>query len=202
MSEQPSPAEPRGIRISDADRERAAARLHQALAEGRITVSELEERLSVVYAARYETDLRPPLADLPGAEVATSTSSSLVTPPDAPPVVLRAGMSTIKRSGKWDVPPRLRLQSAMGSVVLDFCDTALPYTVVDIEVDLGAGSAKLLVPDDATADVDGVVASMGTVKSSVPSLRRPGVPHFVVHGRAGMGSVTVRRRYRFAGHYF
>jgi hypothetical protein len=24
----------------------------------------------------------------------------------------------------------------------------------------------------------------------------------VVHGRAGMGSVTVRRRYRIAGHYF
>jgi hypothetical protein len=28
------------------------------------------------------------------------------------------------------------------------------------------------------------------------------MPHFVVHGRAGMGSVTVRRRYRIAGHYF
>jgi hypothetical protein len=43
---------------------------------------------------------------------------------------------------------------------------------------------------------------MGTVKSSVPSVQRPGTPHFVVHGRAGMGSVTVRRRYRFAGHFF
>ena len=202
VSEQPSPAQPRGIRISDADRERAAARLHQALAEGRITVSELEERLSVVYAARYEADLRPPLADLPGAEVAIDASTGLATPPDVPPVVLRAGMSTIKRSGNWDVPPRLRLQSAMGSVVLDFCDTTILYSAIDIEVDLGAGSAKLLVPDGATANVDGVVASMGTVKSSVPSVQRPGTPHFVIHGRAGMGSVTVRRRYRFAGHFF
>jgi hypothetical protein len=33
---------PRGIRISDAERERAAARLQQALAEGRITLTELE----------------------------------------------------------------------------------------------------------------------------------------------------------------
>jgi hypothetical protein len=197
----PSP-EPRGIRISDADRERAAERLHQALAEGRITVSELEERLTVVYGARYEADLRPPLADLPGAEVAVGPVAPLAVPSDAPPVVLRAGMSTIKRSGAWDVPARLRLQSAMGSVVLDFCDTPIPYPVIDVEVDLGAGSAKLLVPDDATANVDDVVASMGTVKCSVPSVRRPGVPHFVVHGRAGMGSVTVRRRYRFAGHFF
>jgi hypothetical protein len=195
-----SPSESRGFRISDADRERAAQRLHQALAEGRITLSELEERLTVVYAARYEADLRPPFADLPDPDTIVARPVPVV-PSDAPPLVLRAGMSTIKRSGSWDVPPRLRLQSAMGSVVLDFCETVIP-PVVDIEVDLGAGSAKLLVPDESTANVDDVVASMGTVKSSVPSVPRPGVPHFVVHGRAGMGSVTVRRRYRIAGHYF
>ena len=193
------PAEPPGIRISDADRERAAERLHRALSEGRITLSELEERLAVVYAARYEADLLPPFADLPGDDAGPAL---LAVPSDAPPVVLRADMSTIRRSGAWDVPPRLRVKSAMGSVVLDFCEAEIRYPVVDIEVDLGAGSAKLLVPDDATANVDGVVASMGTVKSSVPSATRPGVPHFVVHGRAGMGSVTVRRRYRIVGHYF
>ena len=202
MTEQPSQP-PRGIRISDADREGAAARLHQALAEGRISLTELEERLAVVYAAKYEADLRPPLADLPGPEVPVGSAGALAPPPpDVPPVVLRAGMSTIKRSGAWDVPPRLRLQSAMGSVILDFCDTTIRHAVVDIEVDLGAGSARLLVPDESTANVDGVVASMGTVKSSVPSVQRPGVPHFVVHGRAGMGSVTVRRRYRIARHFF
>jgi hypothetical protein len=43
---------------------------------------------------------------------------------------------------------------------------------------------------------------MGTVKSNVPSRQRQGIPHFVVHGRAGMGSVTVRRRYKIAGHFF
>jgi hypothetical protein len=197
------PPDPPGIRISDADRERAAARLHDALAEGRITVTELEERLSVVYAARYEDDLRPPLADLPGGDVAVTSAAPLaIAPTDTPPVVLRAGMSTIRRSGEWDVPARLRLQSAMGSVVLDFCDTTIRHAVVDIEVDLGAGSARLLLPDEATANVDDVVASMGTVKSSVPSVQRSGAPHFVVHGRAGMGSVTVRRRYRFAGRHF
>lgn len=203
MSESPSSPEPRGIRISDADREKAAQRLHQALGEGRITLSELEERLALVYAARYEADLYPPLADLPGADVVAGAGAPMVpAPSDAPPVVLRAGMSTIKRSGAWDVPARLQVHSAMGSVVLDFCDATIRYPVIDIEVDLGAGSAKLLLPDEATANVDDVVAGMGTVKSSVPSIRRPGVPHFVLHGRAGMGSVTVRRRYRIAGRYF
>jgi hypothetical protein len=65
MSTPPQP--PRGLRISDADRERAAERLQTAMAEGRITFTELDERLAAVYAARYEAELLPPLADLPGA---------------------------------------------------------------------------------------------------------------------------------------
>lgn len=55
----------RPIRISDADRERAAQRLPEAMAEGRITLLELEDRLGVAYAARYPAELAPPLADLP-----------------------------------------------------------------------------------------------------------------------------------------
>jgi hypothetical protein len=198
------PPDPPGIRISDADRERAAGRLQQALAEGRITVSELEERLSVVYAARYEAELVPPLADLPGgvAPVASSVVVPGAVEPAGAPLVLKAGMSTLKRTGDWDVPPRLRLQSAMGTIVLDFCDTVIHHAVVDVEVDVGAGTVRLLLPDDATANVDEVTSGMGTVKSRVPSRPRDGVPHFVVHGHTGMGTVVVRRRYSLGGFTF
>lgn len=195
----PQPPESSGIRISDAEREQAAQRLHQAMSEGRITLSELEERLSVVYAAKYEADLFPPLADLPLTDAVSGlavTSGAVPVTPSGPPVVLRAGMSTIKRAGDWQVPSRMRLHSSMGTIVLDFCDTVIRHPVVEIEVDVGAGSVRLLVPDDATANVDDVAAQMGTVKSNVPSRPRPGAVHFVVHGRTGMGSVTVRRRYK------
>ena len=198
MSVQP-PDGPPGIRISDADRERAAARLNEAMSEGRITLAELEERLTAVYAARYEADLRPPLADLPGSDVVAPQAVALPSTPDGRPVVLKAGMSTIKRTGDWDVPARLRLESSMGTIVLDFCDTTIRHPVIEIEVDAGAGTVRLLVPDDATANVDDVVSGMGTVKSKVPSRPRPGAVHFVVHGRTGMGSVTVRRRYQVGG---
>lgn len=60
------PGEGREIRISDADRERVAARLNHALGEGRISVEELQERLSVVYGARFGSELLPVLSDLPG----------------------------------------------------------------------------------------------------------------------------------------
>ena len=191
---------PPGIRISDADRERAAARLQQALAEGRITLSELEERLTVVYAARYATDLLPPFADLPGADVPVPQVAP-ARPSTDRPLVLRTGMGTLRRSGPWTVPSQIRVQSVMGTVILDFGDTTVP-PVVDVSLELGAGSARLLLPNGASADVDGMVAGMGTVRSRVASSPVPGRPHFRVHGRSAMGSVMVRYRYRLAGHRF
>ena len=194
---QPSP----GIRISDADRERAAARLQQALAEGRITLSELEERLAVVYAARYAADLLPPFADLPGDDVVPVQPATPTPAAAGQPLVLRSGMGTLRRSGPWTVPSRILVQSVMGSVILDFGDTTVPPEV-DVALELGAGSARLLLPDGASADVDGMVSGMGTVRSKVSSTPAPGRPHFRVHGRSAMGSVTVRYRYRVAGHRF
>jgi len=167
------------------------------MSEGRITVAELEERVAAVYAARYAAELRSPLADLPGDDVVALPAVD--AQPVAKPVELRAGASGIKRTGEWSVPARLRVKSRMGSVVLDFCEAAIPHPVVEVELALGTGSAKLLVPDDATVNVDGLVATMGAIKNSVASQPRTGAPHFVVRGRARFGSVTVRRRRGFAG---
>ncbi len=190
------PPDPPGFRISDADREHAAQRLQKALSEGRITVAELEERLGVVYAARYAAELRPPLADLP------SDGPPVAVTPAGPPLVLKAGMSAIKRTGPWRVPPRIRVLSGVGSVLLDFCDADNPHPVVEVELELGAGSAKLLVPDDATVNVDNLVPGMGSVRCAVPSTPQPGHPHFVVHGRTAVGSVRVRRRHRLGRYFF
>ena len=57
------------LRASDADRERAADRLQQALLEGRIRQDELEERISRVYRSRTYAELDPVLADLPSSSL-------------------------------------------------------------------------------------------------------------------------------------
>lgn len=190
----------REIRISDADRERAAERLHRALGEGRISVEELQERLTTVYAARFGADLVPVLDDLPGDPL--NLSADVLATPVGPPTVLRGGVSGLRRRGDWAVPSRLRVQSSIGPVLLDFCDAELPRPVVEIELELGAGSTRLLVPADATADVDGLVSAYGSVRSKVPSRSVHGRPHFRVYGRTAAGSVTVRHRYTFAGRHF
>ncbi|BBF98976.1 MULTISPECIES: DUF1707 SHOCT-like domain-containing protein [Pseudonocardia] len=194
------PDERREIRISDADRERAAERLNRAMAEGRISVDELEERLRTVYAARFGADLVPVLDDLPGDPL--NLSADILATPVGPPTVLRGGLGALKRRGQWNVPARLRVQSSFGPVLLDFCEAELPSPVVEVELELGAGSARLLVPDDATADVDGLESSFGSVRSKIAARPVHGRPHFRIYGRTSAGSVTVRTRYTFAGRHF
>lgn len=55
------------MRVSDADRERAAQQLQKAFAEGRITPVELDERLELVFGSKTYGDLTELLSDLPGA---------------------------------------------------------------------------------------------------------------------------------------
>ncbi len=53
------------IRVSDADRERIAARLREHFAEGRLTHDELDERVSATLNAKTFGDLRRVMTDLP-----------------------------------------------------------------------------------------------------------------------------------------
>ena len=55
------------LRISDAERERAAAELAEHYTEGRLTTEEHSERLDRIWAARTRSDLLPMFRDLPGA---------------------------------------------------------------------------------------------------------------------------------------
>ena len=54
------------MRASDQERERAAGRLQSAAAEGRLTISELEERLQTAWAARTRGQLTSLTHDLGG----------------------------------------------------------------------------------------------------------------------------------------
>lgn len=53
------------MRISDADRDRAATALGEHYAQGRLTADEHAERLDAIWTARTGADLAPIFADLP-----------------------------------------------------------------------------------------------------------------------------------------
>ncbi|HEY3711639.1 MAG TPA: DUF1707 domain-containing protein [Amycolatopsis sp.] len=56
---------PARLRASDDDRERVAATIQAAGAEGRLTLEEVEDRLSTVYATRFTDELGELTTDLP-----------------------------------------------------------------------------------------------------------------------------------------
>lgn len=176
------------VRISDADRERAVQRLNDALAEGRLTMPEFEQRVDGVLQARTGSEVQPHLADLPGAPVGPEQGE------------LRATASDLKRTGRWLVPRRLSVFSKAGSVKLDLTEAVVAHPVVELVLEVHAGSTTLVLPRGASVYIDQIelVASTAKVRRKVRSSPEPvGTPHVVVTGKQRAGSLVVRHQRRF-----
>src|SRR3954451_15658076 len=70
------------LRAADADRERVAEVLRDALAEGRLDMEEFEERLEVTYKARTYGELVPVTRDLPAAGAGSAPAVSMRKQPE------------------------------------------------------------------------------------------------------------------------
>jgi hypothetical protein len=173
--DQPGP----GGRLSDAEREHAAELVRRAHDEGRISRDELDRRLAGVYGATVPGELGPLLATMP------MPIEPELTP--GPAVELGAGDSDLERSGHWLVPPRLLVEQSIasrGRVVLDFRAAEIGAARVEVELRLGLdGSALLLVPEGASADLGDLRGPGPLARTDVPHEPGGGV-HFVVSGRA------------------
>jgi len=139
-------------------------------------------------SAVHYSDVEPVLADLPGGALS------------APPrehAELHTAFGTLKRRGAWVVPRRLTATGIIGSVKLDFTDTVITHPVVEITIEVYVGTTVLVLPPDATVDIDGVqlIASPARVRG-VPS--GPGLgTHFVVRGHQVAGRLVVRHKRTF-----
>lgn len=65
MSNTTADTQSTAIRASDAERDHAVALLQRHYADGRLTLTELEERSAAAFAARTQAQLRGLTADLP-----------------------------------------------------------------------------------------------------------------------------------------
>ena len=71
MTAQDATGAPGAVRCSDAEREQTCAALRVAVGEGRLSLSEVEERLEQVYSVRYRHELGALTADLPPSQAAS-----------------------------------------------------------------------------------------------------------------------------------
>lgn len=176
-------------RMSDVDRERVAERLRVAVGEGRLTLEEFEQRLSGVLAARTFGEVSPYVADIPGGPLAVPAPEYLD---------LRTTAATLKRHGTWLVPRRLSVTARAGSVKLDFTEAVIAHSVVEIELNVSAGTTTLVLPAGASADIDNVemIAGSSSVQGVPPNGLGAG-RHFVVRGKQRAGRLIVRYQRRF-----
>jgi uncharacterized protein DUF1707 len=68
MSTSSLPAKQNSVRASDAEREAVVRVVQQAGADGRLTLTETEERLAGIYATRFRHELSPFTDDLPNGQ--------------------------------------------------------------------------------------------------------------------------------------
>lgn len=173
------------LRASDADRDRVVTRLQDALADGLINLDEFHDRSRQALEARTRGELVPVTADLPA-----SAAHALAESDEA--VELRGTFTSVKRSGHWVVPRKIRLRQRMGSAELDFTQAEIAYPVVSIDLDISGGSVEIRLPEGASASLDGVEAVAGSVQDHRKGAAPSGTPHFVFTGAIRWGSVEVR----------
>ncbi|AWS45939.1 DUF1707 domain-containing protein [Streptosporangium sp. 'caverna'] len=181
-AESPDPSHRGELRVSHADREAVVELLSKAAAEGRIDLTELDERLEQALTARTYADLKPLTADLP----------SEVPPNAGKPLVLKGGLHGVARVGRWQVPAKITAYGGMAGVKLDFTRTDCRLPEVEIEVHGQMAGVVIVIPDGWTADTGEVDPGMGGLKDRTTSDRLPGTPLIRLTGTGGAAGVVIR----------
>ncbi|TQE27180.1 DUF1707 and DUF2154 domain-containing protein [Streptomyces ipomoeae] len=201
------------LRASDADRERVAEQLRDALAEGRLDMEEFEERLEATYKSRTYGELAPITRDLPGAgavappSVVPSPSVSLVKRPEGnaswPERIVGgegtstwgvAVMSGFERKGRWTVPKRFDCFAFWGGGELDLRDAYFAEREVTINCVAIMGGVNVIVPPGVEVVVRGIGIMGGFDHSEEGVPGDPGAPRVIITGFAFWGGVGVERK--------
>ena len=186
------------LRASDADRDRAATVVNEALAEGRLTAQEHSERLDSIYAAKTQADLVPVLKDLPA--VADSGSPAQVpgsgpaTPPGGRIVAVFGGAS---RKGAWRVPPTIEVVTVFGGADIDLRDALLPGREISMRAVSVFGGLSITVPPEMRV-IDSGVAIFGgrDVSGEIAESEAPDAPVLRLQGACVFGGVSVKHKPR------
>jgi len=180
------------LRISDADRDRAAAVLHKAVADGRLDWSEHSERLAAVYAAKTERQLTPLLRDLQPMDrarpfIAQTPPSPMSTAP------LQVTLSKVRRTPEPNTVQHV--QVTLGAAIIDL--RGLPQgCTVDVLADSLLGKVEVYV-SPGTQLIDSGTAWLGKRSTIEPGRGdrrapiRPGAPVVRLSGHSVLGHVRV-----------
>ncbi|MFD8545729.1 DUF1707 domain-containing protein [Streptomyces sp. NPDC059649] len=198
------------LRASDADRERVAEILRDALTEGRLEMAEFDERLEAAYLARTYGELAPLTADLPAATAAAPVSPAPVSlHKDTAAAGSWAGridrdargsttglavLGGFQRKGRWTIGRRFAAVCFMGGGEIDLREADFAASEVVIDCWTFMGGVNVIVPPGVEVDIRGlgIMGGFDSREDGVPG--DPGAPRVIVRGLALMGGVGVERK--------
>ncbi|MFH8556683.1 DUF1707 domain-containing protein [Streptomyces celluloflavus] len=169
--------------LGEDDRDTAVQRVQEAYAEGHISREEMDERLHQALTAKTHGELVPVLASLPEGNAGTTST-------------IAAAGGRIQRRGAWRVPRNLKVASAFGRVHLDLSRAVIEHPVVDIELQLGTGRARITVPRDAIVDFDGLHTGWKDTRYKTGRGSHSGGPRIRISGAMGFGRLKIRHARR------
>ncbi|WP_308346519.1 DUF1707 domain-containing protein [Streptomyces sp. ISL-66] len=196
----PAVAAAGGLRASDADRDRIAQILADALAEGRLSAEEHSDRLDSLYAFKAVGELDVLVRDLPAPADARQDSvyapeGYAGQPVGAPAETLVAVCSSSSRKGRWRPGAHTRAVSVLGDITVDLTEAVFEQQVTEINVTCVLGNVEILVPENVTlrgygSGVLGNVEVHGEGRGAAD----PHAPVVIVRGFALLGNIEARRK--------
>ncbi|MFE0475214.1 MULTISPECIES: DUF1707 SHOCT-like domain-containing protein [Streptomyces] len=187
------------LRASDAERDRIADILHDALAEGRLTADEHAERVEGVLRAKTVGELEVFIRDLPAAHGPRPGSAPAPAPhrptagaiPVEPDDNVVAIFSSAVRKGRWRAGRRIHAYAIFGSVEIDLSEALYNHQQVVIKSYAVFGSVEIRVPENVSLrGIGGGV--LGSFEVATLDSGEPEAPVVYVDGWAVLGSVEAR----------
>ncbi|WNI19757.1 DUF1707 domain-containing protein [Streptomyces sp. ITFR-21] len=186
------------LRASDADRDRIADILRDALAEGRLDATEHSERLDRVYAAKTVGQLEPLVRDLPAGQQAGSAPAPAARGHDAGPggenPKLVGILGGAERRGRWRVGSRITAVAVLGGVEIDLTEATFTAPELVIRCTAVMGGVSIRLPENVTLRGGGVVGIMGGSDIHAFEAPDPGAPVVRVSGFAFWGGVEAKAK--------
>jgi hypothetical protein len=150
------------LRASDADRDRVTELLRAAVADGRLSPAEFDERLDAALTARTIDELAPLTADLiaaPGRHGALTLP--LAGTPAGPPaelLTIRQRHGSVRRDGRWRLPRRLALRTVWCDVLLDLTSAVRSGPELIIDMQVRGGDVELILAPGMVVDANELAA--------------------------------------------
>ena len=196
LEKQTPPAATTELRASDADRDRVADILREALAEGRLTADEHAERVEGVLAAKTVGELDAFIRDLPAAHQPRRAPSAPSRPTDGavpidPDENVVAVFSSAVRKGRWRAGRRIHAYAIFGSVEIDLSEALFEYQQVVIKAISVFGNVEVRVPENVSLRGTGG-GVLGNFEVHTLDSDDPAAPVVYVDGWAVLGNIEGR----------